>query len=79
MKFNVYIKDTDAFDEAVYSSVKQSLEESGLTNRELDALQEIREEETRDALSRWVQDGEYVTLEFDTVTGTAVVVPRKGN
>jgi hypothetical protein len=76
MKITVNIKDPDAFSEAVDEAVLKSLKDGGLDPDEKAALREIREDKASNFMGRWVDGGEYVTLEFDTEAGTAIVVKR---
>ena len=77
MKISVYLKDPDGFSEAVDEAVEASLETSGLPKDEQEALKERRQQKVWDVLRRWVEDGEYISLEFDTDTGTATVKERE--
>jgi len=62
------------------------LDDRGFLSREhAEALDEDRERLTeywtkfyKESLSKWVKYGEYVTIEFDTLAGTATVVPAGG-
>lgn len=77
MKIRVTMKDPDC----LYEPVKEAVEESlkmlhGLSEKEKEALREIRSDEYRDAVGKWFEYGEYLTVEIDTVAETAVVVPR---
>jgi hypothetical protein len=42
-----------------------------------DCVDEEDKEFLTEFLSQWIKDGEYVSLEFDTEKGTAVVLPVK--
>jgi hypothetical protein len=75
MKINVMLKDPDG----VYDSIEQAVEASlpdGLSAREKAALAEARREETSEALRKWIEHGEYVSIEFDTEAMTATVVAK---
>jgi hypothetical protein len=77
MKIIVNIKDPDAFSEAIDETVLKSLKDSGLDPDEKAAIRKIREEKASDFLCQWVDCGEYVTLEFDTETGTARILDKQ--
>lgn len=76
MKIRVYLKDPDGFYEGVNDACSASLKEMALTDKERDRLLDTRVEETWEKLDKWVSDQEYVELEFDTETGTAIVVAK---
>jgi len=77
VKFRVTLKDPDAFYEAIQDAVKDSITETpGISEREAEAIRELRHESTTNAISKWVEYGEYVTIEFDTGAGTATVIPK---
>jgi len=77
MKFTVYLKDPDGFSDGIGDAVDASIKAMGLDEDEAEAIKEARTQKVSDALGKWVEYGEYVTLEFDTEAGTATVVPRK--
>lgn len=77
MKIKVCLKDPDGFSEAVQDACSSSLKEVPLTDKERDVLLDTRVEETWEKLEKWVDCQEYITLEFDTDNGTAVVLNRK--
>lgn len=76
MKISVYLKDPDGFYDAVEDAAKASLP-SDLPKDEQEVLLEIRKEKAQEFLRKWVADGEYVGIEFDTDAGTATVEVRK--
>lgn len=76
MKFRVTVKDPDVFADAVQEAVEDELATLDLHEDELEAVGEKRRERTMDAISKWVEYGEYIVVEFDTEAGTAVVVPK---
>lgn len=77
MKIKITLKDPDGFYDSVKESVKDSLSDLGLDKDEMEVLLERRLEKTWDKLEKWVDCQEYVNLEFDLDTMTAVVAPRK--
>jgi hypothetical protein len=77
MKISVDIKDPDVFSDAVDEAVKKDVASLGLSTEEAESVAELRAEKVNDFMSRWVEYGEYIRVEFDTDAGTAVVVPVK--
>jgi len=77
MKIKVYLKDPDAFSEAVDEAVRASLADLGLDADEVEPLVERRRDKVWSVLRRWVEDQEYLDVEFDTDAGTATVVEKK--
>ena len=78
MKFQVTLKDPDGFSEGLQEATERALNGvDGIDKEERESLMEIRREKIAQHWTRWVEYGEYVTLEFDTEAGTAVVVERK--
>ena len=75
MKFKVQLKDPDGFFDGVSDAIDASVESLDLDADERDAVKERRRETVNKALEKWVQYSEYITLEFDTEAGTAIVVP----
>jgi hypothetical protein len=76
MKVRVTLKDPDGFYESVREAVEASLASMELSDDEREAVANTRMDRTWKALQRWVEHQEYVNLEFDTLEGTATVVPR---
>ena len=75
MKIRITLKDPDG----VYESLKDATEESARGNTffdkaETDAFLEERRERIGALCSKWVEYGEYVTIEIDTDAGTARVL-----
>ena len=78
MKFRVTLKDPDGFYDGITGAVEESL--SGNTffsERESEAAHEARRYAIKDGIKKWVDYGEYITIEFDTTAGTATVVPLR--
>lgn len=76
MKIRITLKDPDRIYEAVEDTVRESLK--GLHDLEDDekaAIMESRSEKTWAILERYIQFQEYITVEFDTDTNSARVVP----
>lgn len=77
MRFQVYIKDPDVFDEEIKEAVDKELSASNLPKDEQEAIKPIRLHKLYNFIDKWVEYGEYITVEFDTEANTAIVVPRK--
>ena len=87
MKIRIDIKDPDGFYESMRDQAITKLRENGhedlyrqsfdnkCAKKEFNELVEEERQEIESALEKWVRFGECCTLEFDTETGTAVVVP----
>ena len=78
MKIKVYLKDPDGFYDGISDAVRDSMAEFGgkLTESEKDDVANRRRKEANEALRRWVEFGEYVSIEFDTQAKTATVLER---
>jgi hypothetical protein len=76
VKISVYLKDPDGFSESIQEAAKADVAKLGLGEQEAKVVAEMRAEEAGKALSRWVEYGECVALEFDTEAMTATVVRR---
>lgn len=77
MKINVSLKDPDGFSNSVDEAVRASVDSTpGLDEDEKEHIFETRRETVWKKLARFVQYQEYVSIEFDTDEGTAVVVPN---
>lgn len=76
MKFQVLLKDPDGFCDGISeAAMEASLAIDGaFTEREREAVWKVREETFREFVSKWVEYGEYITIEFDTEANTATVV-----
>ena len=74
MKIRIYIKAPDEFYEGIHEAVCETLDPLKLSQREKDALYDMRAGEVKDALEKWVEYNECCTLEFDTEAGTATVL-----
>lgn len=78
MKIRVTLKDPDTMPDAVVDAVHADVKTiSGLSNDERQALAVSRHCEIQSEItSRWMEYGEYLTVEFDTEAWTATVLPR---
>ena len=77
MKFRVTMKDPDGPYDCIKDAAAESLKAiGGLSDDEREALIEKRRETLSVFADRFMEYGEYITVEFDTEAGTATVVPR---
>jgi len=77
MKIKIHLKDPDGVYDSRNEAAKASLKNMvGLSENERKALYEIRREEIIDQTSPWIEYGEYVTIEIDTETNTAIVIKK---
>jgi hypothetical protein len=74
MKLKIVFKDPDGVYECVRDAVQEALPE-GLTDEEMEELLTSRTEGTFNALRKWIEWKEYLSVEFDTEAGTATVLP----
>jgi hypothetical protein len=78
VKIKVTLKDPDTMQDAVRDAVTRDVKALGLSARESALLIEDRtENESTEITHRWMEYGEYLSVEFDTEAGTATVVERK--
>ena len=77
MKVKLFLKDPDGVYESVKDAVQATLPD-GLSEDEAKDLLKGRTEDTHEKLKKWVEWKEYVTVEIDTDTGEARVLPVKG-
>lgn len=75
-KIRLHLKDPDGVYDSINNHVLSSLP-TGLTSTEKEVVKELRQEEISNKISKWIRHGEYVTIEIDTDTGEAVVIPVK--
>jgi hypothetical protein len=76
MKIKVTFKDPDGVWESISESVTEHVNAiEGLDAEERDELKEYRHEAVSEKLKKWIEYGEYLTVAFDTETGTATVIP----
>ena len=79
MKIRILFKDPDGVYEAIEEAVKKSVQQMpDLDKDEREVLVETRREHQGNLLSKFIEYGEYLHVEFDTVAGTATVLPVKG-
>ena len=78
MKIRIQIKDPDGIYESIKEAASKQLRETttGLSDDEIDLLQEGRAEHIEDRLGDWIRHGEYITVEIDLDAGKGVVVKQ---
>ena len=82
MKFRVTMKNPDALYEAVeyategYLDQIEGLKELDLDEEAKDMLLEKKKEKLHEFAGKWMEYGEYITVEFDTEAGTATVIEK---
>lgn len=76
MKFKVTMKDPDTLYDAIDEAVRDDIAKiAGLTDADREELAETRTDAVREVTRKWFQYGEYLSVEIDTETGTAIVLP----
>ena len=60
----------DSLDQAATASLAGM---TGITSNELETLEDARRSEISEYIGRWVEYGEYITIEIDTDEATATV------
>jgi hypothetical protein len=74
MIIEITFKDPDTVSDAVRDAVIASIPKEITDEYEREALIEKRESEQYDKLQKWIEHGEYVTVQFDTETMKARVL-----
>lgn len=76
MKFRILLKDPDGFCDGFGNAAIESFPalNADLSDDEFGAVISAREEKFKSFAKRWVEYGEYITIEFDTEANTATVV-----
>ena len=77
MKIYVDMKAPDTMHDAVQEAVEEEVKRLGLPADEAQALVEMRTEEECAKMAQWFEYGEYLGVDFDTETMTAVVREQK--
>ena len=75
MKLTISFKDPDALSDMIDDAVEKEVSALNLSTEEAEEVENIRRQKVSDKLSRWVEYGEYIRIEFDTDAGTASVLP----
>lgn len=77
MKIRVYIKDPDGVGDAIRDAINAQFDEQKIYDKEeREVLSEIRKEKLGEKLSKWIDCGENIILEFDLDTMAATVMTR---
>lgn len=78
MKIQITFKDPDGVYEAIREEAESQVKAiAGLDDDEKESLIEGRVESIQESLKPWIRHGEYITVEFDTETKTATVIPNR--
>jgi hypothetical protein len=76
MKIKIQLKDPDGVYDSIKEAARKSVREiKELTEEEQSALEEKRHQDLASKCRKWIEYGEYVTIEIDTETGEAIVLP----
>ncbi len=77
MKFKIQMKDPDGvYDSVTDAAVASAAAVNGITDDEREALEETRREEIDEAIGKWFEYSEYLTVEIDTDAMTATVCEK---
>lgn len=76
MKFKVVIKDPDMLHNPIRTAVIRDVDSMEIDQEEKNLLIEARIEKVHRFCEKWVEYGEYLTVEIDTLDETCVVVER---
>jgi hypothetical protein len=71
MKIRITFKSPDGVSDGINDAVNKNFDDQDVSQHERDDLRD----EYYGIVSKFVKYGEYVTIEIDTATGVAVVVP----
>lgn len=77
MKFQITFKDPDGVHDSITEVISDQLSHFQYLNNKLPNQDEVEQnwrEQINESISKWVDYGEYITVEFDTDAGTATVV-----
>ena len=75
MKFRITLKDPDGVSLSMDETLEEQVKELDLKDdEEIEAIKDVRRDKLNVFISKWVEYGEYVTIEFDSEAGTATVV-----
>lgn len=80
MKFKIVLKDPDGIQDGINEAVLQSLASVEAPYHhdedEYEVLKKVRTEKLNEAMRKWVEYGEYLTVEIDTEANTITVCER---
>jgi hypothetical protein len=82
MKFRVTMKDPDTLSDAIDEAVEESTSAEvlvGFSDEEREAVAEKRREAYSAIAGKWIEYGEYLTVEIDTEAKTCTVIPHRGS
>lgn len=75
MKLNLTVNDPAGVYESIREAVREEVSKiEGLSDDEIEALEERRIIDTCSSLKKWIEDGRDIRIEFDTEEGTATVL-----
>jgi anti-sigma regulatory factor (Ser/Thr protein kinase) len=77
MKIRITLKDPDGVYNSVRTAARESLAALKLQGEDLEDAVTLRSEAALNILKPWIRHDEYVTIEIDTNSGAAIVVPNK--
>ena len=78
MKIRITAKGPDSIDDSVQRAIQESTQDlTGLSPEARDEVMDRRAEEIWDAVGRYVKHNEYITIEIDSESGLAIVVPAE--
>jgi hypothetical protein len=78
MKFRITMKDPDGAYDSIAEAAKLTPEQVARMPEFIDVqnAEEARAESLRKVAGKWLEHGEYITIEIDTDAGSAVVIER---
>lgn len=81
MKIHLCMKDPDALSDAIEDAVRNSVESLAmleqLSEKEKEALMEVRMDQEREKCRHWLEYGEYINILIDTDADTAIVLRKE--
>ena len=75
MIITVSMKHPDVVQDAILDAVERTRPEN-ISDEEWGEMRTTRRDAASAILAKWVEYGEYITVEFDTEAKTATVIPR---
>lgn len=79
MKIRIFLKDPDGVYESLRDAFAEAVadENPNLSSDERQTIAEQRKEDADGVIRKWIEFEENVTIEIDTETNTAIVLPVK--
>ena len=74
--FRITMKDPDGVSTSIEEAARDSLSGLDLSEDELEAVLEKRQERLKEDTDKWFEYGEYLEVEIDTGKGTCTVIPN---